>query len=68
MQRRKGFFEDSMLCGMAFDASSDVSNRLCALDETNSLCDWHSYIMKELRAKTGELQKVQLAIDVRALL
>jgi len=46
---------------MAFDPSGDVSN-LCSDGEIASLFIWDKdvMVMRELKAKGGELQKVQL--------
>lgn len=46
---------------MAFDPSGDVSN-LCSDGEIGSLFIWDKevMVMRELKAKGGELQKVQL--------
>jgi hypothetical protein len=57
---RRGNFDDlSMYCGMAFDPCCDVSN-LCSNGEIGSLFIWNKEVMRELKAKGGELQKVQL--------
>ncbi len=61
---RKGYFDDlSMYCGMAFDPSADVSN-LCLCSngngEISSLFVWSKEVMRDLSAKAGDLQKIQL--------
>lgn len=58
--RPKGYFEDlSLYCGMAFDPSGDVKS-LCSNGESDSLFIWNKEAMTQLRAKGGDLQKLQL--------
>jgi hypothetical protein len=44
---------------MAFDPSGDV-NSLCSNGDSDSLFIWNKEAMKQLRAKGGDLQKLQL--------
>jgi hypothetical protein len=44
---------------MAFDPTDDVSN-LCSSGESGSLFVWNEEVMKELKGKGGDLNKVQL--------
>jgi len=58
--KRKGYFDDLLMyCGMAFDPTDDVSN-LCSSGESGSLFVWNEEVMKELKGKGGDLNKVQL--------
>ena len=62
---RRGNFDDlSMYCGMAlFEPSDDVSN-LCSDGEIGSLSIWNIEVMRELKAKEGELQRSRLSSGV----
>jgi len=54
---RKGYFDD---LSMLFDPRApDVSN-LCSNGEIGSLFVWSEEVMRELKSKGGELQKIQL--------
>ncbi len=54
---RKGYFDD---LSMSFDPRApDVSN-LCSNGEIGSLFVWSEEVMRELKSKGGELQKIQL--------
>ena len=58
--RRKGYFDDLLMyCGMAFDPTDDVT-ALCSNGESGSLFVWNGEVTKELMAKGGEMQKLQL--------
>jgi len=59
IRSRRGNFDLSMYCGIAFDPSGDVSN-LCSDGEIGSLLIWNKEVIRELKAKEGDLQKVQL--------
>ena len=56
----EGFFENLvMYCGMAYDKRSDVK-ALCSNGAPDSLFVWSEESIRELKKKSGHLQKLQL--------